>query len=700
MSHPLHRSADRCALMAVIVILFVLLFPTTARAAGGQNISLRYRPDAASPETEVSLQAAGGRHCLMLPSSADYSHMTLAGPAGATLSGKRSGASLQLDETGLGKDMDLTTLFGDMKPGVSYVLTVSCKSGNETITETVSLIKSDVLSSLHISLDVPLTTIHEGKSASGSGYLVKLSPTGEPVAEAEVESLSGRGNASWTISGNKRPYNVNLKEGAQLIDGAGTAKSWCLLSNNVSTGRHDRTGLYNTVAMTLFQQMGGSSALSVENVDLYVNRQYRGTYLLTEKAEIQENRVNIRKSAFLNEDTRYATRVVRQPFTMNTASSRLGEVLYARTNVTLKKEGAGTKDELLRAGIQAYQYATGSELKPGGEGGYLLELDFRFPESRCWFVTRQGAQVVIREPEYASYEQVREIALFFQEMEDGLFAASGYNRSGRHYSEYLDLYSLALRYSLDALMTNCDAFLASEFFYTDRAEDGGLTLLQSGPAWDFDYGNLAEQGFLSSRQGRVDGFPDMWLMQVLTKGDFFRELQDVCLNVLRPLWLELNEGGMDALVESLAPSQKLNQLLWENNYSTDAPKFAAALQKRYTLWYDKLWQDSRLQGVQIVRDGDGLTAKVYGTASGVRWYRVDPMDGWTMKAVKGAVDLHFVPGEDGIYLVTATGKNVTYSAALQYSYRPLLNGKAQAVTQETITLTSAPVLFQPGKPAG
>ena len=692
MSYSLRRKMIRWVPAALLLILFVLLFSGTARAAGGQSITLRYRPDADCPETEVSLQAAGGRRGLLLPASADYSHITLTGPAGAVLSGNRSGVSLQLDETGLGEDLDLTMLFGDMKPGVPYALTVSCNTGSET----VSLMKSDVLASLHISLDTPLTAIHERKSVSGSGYLVKLSPTGEALAEAEVESLSGRGNASWTGSGNKRPYNVTLAEGAQLIEGAGTARGWCLLSNNVSTGRHDRTGLYNTVAMTLFRQMGGSSALSVENVDLYVNRQYRGTYLLTEKVEIQENRVNIRKSAFLTEDDRSATRVVRQPMTLNTASSRLGEVLNTRANVTLKKEGAGTGDELLLAGIQAYQYATGSELKPGGGGGYLLELDFRFPESRCWFVTRQGAQVVIREPEYASYEQVREIALFFQEMEDGLFADSGYNRSGRHYSEYLDLYSLAIRYSIDALMTNCDAFLASEYFYTDRAEDGSLTPLQSGPAWDFDYGNLAEQGFLSSRQGRVDGFPDKWLMQVLTKGDFFRELQDVCLNVLQPLWLKLNEGGMDALVESLAPSQKLNQLLWENNYTTAAPKFATELQNRYTLWYEKLWQDSRLQGIQIIRDGDGLTAKVYGTASDVRWYRVDPEDGWTMKAVKGAADIHFVPEENGIYLATATGKNVTYNAALRYSYRPLLNGKPQAVIQEIITLTSAPFSFQAG----
>lgn len=696
MSLSLRRAAVLSVLAAALLLLFTILLPEAAEAAGGQAVTLRYRPDASRPETEVAQQSAGGRRCLMLPASADYSRITLSGPAGATLRGTRSGESLKLDETGLGEDLDLTVLFGEMKPGVQYPLTVNFSGGSGK----VLLLKSDVLSSLHITIDRPLSDIHESKSVSAAGYLVKLNAAGEPVAEGEVESLSGRGNASWTLSGNKRPYNVRLAEAAQLIDGAGTAKSWCLLSNNVSTGRHDRTGLYSAVALDLFREMGGASALSTESVDLYVNGQYRGTYLLTEKVEIQESRVDIRKSAYQQEDTGTATRVVRVPLTLNAASSRLGEVLSERVGVTVKKEGAGTKDELLRAGILAYQYATGSEVKPGGEGGYLLELDFRFPESRSWFITRQGAQVVLREPEYASYDQVREIALYFQAMEDALFADSGFNSAGRHYGEYLDLYSLALRYSMDALMLNCDAFLASEFFYADRAEDGGLTPLRFGPAWDFDYGNLAEQSFLSRRQGQVDGFPDRWLMQVLTKGDFMRELQEVCTNELRPRWLELNEGGLDALIEELSVSQKLNGLLWENDFDTNARKFQKQMQSRYALWYEKLWDSGRLQGVEIVPEEDGLTARVYGTASKLRWYRVDPEDGWTMKAVPGAEGTQFVPEEAGIYLVTATGKNVVYNPGLLNDYRPLLNGKPQAVTQETVTLTSAPFNFTAGNPAG
>ena len=472
-----HRKAFRAFALAVFAALFAVLlaaaFPGAASAADGAGEALSYPANDSCPESRVRVQPANGRNWLLLPASADFERITLEGSPNAVLQGTVPGAELTLNERGVGENLDLTELFGRMEPGVQYPLairTLNASGGGKTAT--VILMKSAALNSLHIVLDRPISEINASKfqTVSGSGYLVKLDAEGNLIAEAEVEKLAGRGNASWTHSGEKRPYNFGLKEAAQLIDGAGVAKKWCLLSNNVHAGGHDRTGLYNLIAMRLFQDMKGSAALSTENVDLYINREYRGTYLLTERVEIQENRVDIRKSAYAAEDPLKVTRVVRQGVKANGEMTRMSEIMGGGTNVTLRKEGNSTSDELLRAGIQAYQYATGSELKPGGAGGYLLELDFRFYTSKCWFVTRQGAQVVIREPEYASYEQVREIALFVQQMEDGLYADSGFNAAGRHYSEYIDLSSLAVRYAVDAFSANTDAFLASAYFFTDRDE--------------------------------------------------------------------------------------------------------------------------------------------------------------------------------------------------------------------------------------
>ena len=701
MSMQLRRTAQFCFAAAVFVALFAVLLavmlPGAASAADGMSYTLSYPANRDCPESRVFTQSVNGRRWLMLPSSANYERLTLEGPPNAVLKGTVSGASLTLDENGVGEDLNLTALFGEMKPGNQYSLIVRWKNAaGDKKTGTVILMKSAALNSLHIVLNCPISEINASpyQTASGSGYLVKLDTEGAMIAEEEVEKLAGRGNASWTHSGEKKPYNFALKEAAQLIDGAGVARHWCLLSNNVNAGGHDRTGLYNLVAMQMFRDMNGSSALSVENVDLYINREYRGTYLLTEKVEIQENRVDIRKSAYVKEDTVRVTRVVKQGINASGELSRLNEIMGGGTNVTMKKESNSTKDELLLAGIQAYQYSSGSELKPGGAGGFLLELDFRFYTTRCWFVTRQGAQVVIREPEYPTYEQVREIALFVQQMEDGLYADSGYNRLGHHYSEYIDLSSLAVRYATDAFSSNTDAFLASAFFYAGRGEHGELTPLCFGPAWDFDYANLSDQALLNRRAGQTDGYTEVWMLQFLSKGDFLQEFQYICRTVLRPLWQSLNEGGLDQMIEDLRASQKLNQVLWGNGFDANAPVYEKALQNRYQVWYNTVWQDDRLMGVQVVPEDGGLSAMVTGSAQQIRWYRVDAESGWKLREVAGASDGVFTPEEDGIYVAAATGKNVAFNPALKNNGDYKEKGKPKIVIQENVTLYSAPFVFE------
>ena len=700
------RTGKKRILPALLLaaLLPAFLFPGQASAAGtaGENAEvipvLQAVLDPEAPECSVRVQTVDGKGWLLLPASAEFENLTLEGPPGAVLRGSVPDASLTLDGSGLGEGLDLTELFGPMEAGEPYVLSMRVPEGTRVKTGSVTLIKSAALNSVHISLEAPLQTVHASadRSFGCAGYLVKRDPSGVTLAEGAVERLSGRGNASWTHSGDKRPYNLELEEAAQLVEGAGTARHWCLLSNNVRTDGHDRTGLYSQVALQMFAALGGSSALSAEPVDLYLNREYRGTYLLAEKVEIQENRVDIRKSAYLTEDRTGVTRVLRDDLQPGGELWRLEEIMQGGSNVRLVRQKRPEQDELLCTGIQAYQYASESELKPGGAGGYLLELDFRFYESRSWFVTRRGAQVVVREPEYASYAQLKEIACLVQEMEDALYADSGLNALGRHYSEYLDLSSLAVSYALDAFTANTDAFLTSAFFYADRDEHGGLTPLYSGPAWDYDYADPDGKALLNPRLGEADRYPEVWVLQFLTKGDFMQELQAVCRNRLRPLWQQLNGGGLQALTERLSVSQKLNGLLWKNDFEAGAARYAEALGKRYDAWYDGLWQADRLTGLRVVPAEDGLEALVTGQAEEIRWYRVDEANGYTLREAEGASGARFQPAEDGIYVAAASGRNAAYNPELKGQKEYLLRGEPQPVARETVTLYSAPVLYRAG----
>lgn len=687
-----------CLAVLMFAALFGRVFPGRADAEsvvrGPSELRAVLYPEAS--ECDVYTRKIQGITWLLLPAGANFECLTLEGPPDALLRGSVPQAVLTLDEKGLGVNLNLTELFGVMEPGKPYRLSLEFPDGEAVKKSSLMLMKSAALSSVHIGLELPLRDINDSadKSTGSAGYLVKLNPEGKPVAEGVLERLSGRGNASWTYSADKKPYNLKLKEAAQLIDGAGVARHWCLISGNVMAEGHDQTGLYNQVALKMFQDLGGASAISAEPLDLYINHEYRGTYLLTEKVEIQETRVNIRKSAYAVEDRENVVRVLQKNLRAEGELWRLQEILQAGPGISLRREDASGGDELLSAGIQAYQYAAGSRLKPGGAGGFLLELDFRFYEARAWFITRRGAQVVVKEPEYATFEQVREIALFVQRMEDALYAESGMNTEGRHYSEYIDLSSLAVSYALDAFTSNTDAFLTSAYFYTDRDELGMLTPLFSGPAWDYDYAKPGERALLNTRMGERDKYPEVWAMQFLTKGDFMRELQDVCRNQLRPLWQRLNEGGLETEIRRISFSQKMNGLLWENNFEESATRYAAELRARFDFWYGQLWNGDKLTGLQIVPVEDGLEVLMTGPADTVQWYRVDEEGGWTLQKIVGVTGTRFKPTEDGLYIAAAEGLNVAWNPDLKGRKEYLFQGEPEPVARKTIVLYSAPFYFQ------
>ena len=186
--------------LALLTALALAAVGQTAFAdSGEQSFFLTYVPPCGYEQAEVEVQKVQSRWYLFLPASADYRSLTLRGPAGAVLSKSGTDLTLRLDENGLGEALDLTQLFGKMSAGKAYKLDLSWKRGKVQQEQRVLLFQSANLSSLHITLNTPLSDINASvdKSVSGAGYAVKLSPDGSIEAEAGVEKLNGRGNASW-----------------------------------------------------------------------------------------------------------------------------------------------------------------------------------------------------------------------------------------------------------------------------------------------------------------------------------------------------------------------------------------------------------------------------------------------------------------------------------------------------------------------
>ncbi len=109
--------------------------------------------------------------------------------------------------------------------------------------------------------------------------------------------IKGRGNTSWGFP--KKGYKFKLDEKAGLL-GMAPEKDWVLLANYL-----DGTHLLNAVAMKTGQLLELPFTNHIEPLEVNLNGQYLGLYMLTEQIEVKKNRVNIGDDGILLELDQY-----------------------------------------------------------------------------------------------------------------------------------------------------------------------------------------------------------------------------------------------------------------------------------------------------------------------------------------------------------------------------------------------------------
>lgn len=130
------------------------------------------------------------------------------------------------------------------------------------------------------------------KGNEETGVLRLYDETGSLICSSILDSVKGRGNASWLRS--KKPYSLRLSQSTDLL-GMGAAERWILLAN-----ANDGSNLRNRIAMDLARETGLEATPECRWVDLYLNGEYAGLYLLSERNEIHPQRVNIsQRNGFL-----------------------------------------------------------------------------------------------------------------------------------------------------------------------------------------------------------------------------------------------------------------------------------------------------------------------------------------------------------------------------------------------------------------
>ncbi|MBK8742841.1 MAG: CotH kinase family protein [Betaproteobacteria bacterium] len=343
--------------------------------------------------------------------------------------------------------------------------------------------------------------------------------------------IRGRGNSTWGQP--KNPYKVQFTNDAQYaaipgVLGMKKNRNWALLADYF-----DRSLMRNRLALSLAKSSVFSDGLkwspSGQHLEVYLNDEYAGVYLLTEDIRIDPARLNIR--------------------TMSSSP-------------------------------------TANQI----DGGYIVEVDTRLD---CYnsgainlqHVTPQGAPICIAKPDEGSItqDQLSYIKSLLDTVEADIYARSNMDK--------INPVSFADWYLIQELFRNNDAiFISSDFMWkdTDSATVPADRLVNMGPIWDFDGSagntnfndNWRTDGCWVSKQ--IDGYTPNWINR-LFHNPAFRDLVLARWKQKRPALASFIDSSIDTYARQLELPQQRNFAKW--------PIFGVQLSNYYTFsTYDEEWR--------------------------------------------------------------------------------------------------------------
>mgnify|MGYP001252437770 CR=1 FL=1 len=109
--------------------------------------------------------------------------------------------------------------------------------------------------------------------------------------------IRGRGNATWWLP--KRPYRIKFDSKVSPF-GFPANKDWVLLAEY-----NDKSLLRLSYMCEVSKAVGAEFTVNYKHVNLYLNGEYKGVYVLTDQVKVGENRVNVESDGFLLEEDLY-----------------------------------------------------------------------------------------------------------------------------------------------------------------------------------------------------------------------------------------------------------------------------------------------------------------------------------------------------------------------------------------------------------
>lgn len=226
--------------------------------------------------------------------------------------------------------------------------------------------------------------------------------------------IKGRGNSSWTNL-DKKPFRLKLDEKQPLV-GMPSNRHWVLLAN----ADYWMGPMCDALPFEIGRQMGMSWNPRIKPVEVVLNGQYIGLYMLAEQVRVSNHRVNIHE------------------------------------------QNDGETDPMKVT------------------GGWLLEIDNYIEEGNITFTEGNGQPfwVTPHSPEVLSEQQRQYITDFLTQADLAIYSI---DKSNTGWEQYIDIDSLAIYYIVQEVIDNPEAFSGSCYLHKQR---GAETKLIFGPMWD------------------------------------------------------------------------------------------------------------------------------------------------------------------------------------------------------------------------
>lgn len=222
-------------------------------------------------------QKENGDYYLFLPSGVSLSEVELL---------VEDGVALRLN----GETLKNGPMPGTVETGVAYDIELGTAGREHHASFTI--LCSGEIPAMYIDVESgSMRYIHAKKGNRESGSLRLYGEDGTCLYSGQLDGINGRGNATWAPD--KKSYSLTLSESGDLLS-MGSAQKWILLSNS-----RDMSNLRNKIVYDFAASVGLAFTPETRWVDLWLNGEYAGLYLLVEHNELHPQRVALEGEGFL-----------------------------------------------------------------------------------------------------------------------------------------------------------------------------------------------------------------------------------------------------------------------------------------------------------------------------------------------------------------------------------------------------------------